>query len=311
MGSTALRAELAGQYLLRFLVSQRAWGLGAAPPPSPATTDFLINPPKTVWVFLAKKTKGAAGSGAVLTQSQELRKGGRSGGEREERNIWEPRGGRRRLLPCGRGRSASPGSGGASSKRRWGRVWLCNGLSLCRVCVFELPRAALILGPRCCPAPGWNGLLFSASPPCCGTRGAAQAPGFVFLGFPGRLGCVFWWWGGGVLAPAAFRPTPVLPLLHPRACSKTDPCVCREGGGSPSSLHSTVLCPGRTGREAEGMSWHVEEPEAGEKCCSAGLVALPASRIKGSWEAAGSALRWSRLEHVGAAGGSWGAVTHC
>lgn len=66
------------------------------------------------------------------------------------------------------------------------------------------------------------------------------------------------------------------------------------------------------------MSWHAAEPAAEQKCCSAGSVALPASclgsrepRIKGSREAVGSGRGCSRLERVGAADGSWGAVTDC
>lgn len=36
--------------------------------------------------------------------------------DQKERNIWGLLGGRNRLLPCGKGRLASPGSGSAASK---------------------------------------------------------------------------------------------------------------------------------------------------------------------------------------------------
>lgn len=73
------------------------------------------------------------------------------GAEQEERNMWElGGGGKRSLLPWGKG-SSTPGSGAAASEAlepSVGLCLLCNGLSL-GLAGFELPRAALILGPCC------------------------------------------------------------------------------------------------------------------------------------------------------------------
>lgn len=99
-------------------------------------------------VLLALLALAAAAAAAKVTRPCA------KGAEREERNMWELGGGKRSLLPWGKG-SSTPGSGAAASEAlepSVGSCLLCNGLSL-GLAGFELPRAALILGPCCALIP--------------------------------------------------------------------------------------------------------------------------------------------------------------
>lgn len=150
---------------------------------------FLDKPKETGSWPCGFGTEGAAGparSRCCCQSHEELCKWGRAG---REEHLGA---GRRKKEPRALGKGGSePGSGLAASKALE-PVWLCllcNGLSP-GLAGFELPRAALILGPCCCPDPAWNTLLLLGSVPGRGTRSSSDSWVSVYQLFM-EVGVVF------------------------------------------------------------------------------------------------------------------------
>lgn len=105
--------------------------------------------------------------------------------------------------------------------------------------------------------------------------------------------------GGGLVLPTLPHPGFALKLMCADKLISSWYClaglVWDNEVASLALFNGTAVCPSRVvGGELWGMSWHVEEPAALEKYCSAGLVALPASHL-GSRE----------LEDQSILGGCW------